>query len=220
MYHCTDPLDQGPWEMNAKALELAERLSRLEGRHIVAIAGAPGSGKSTFTVFLAQYLNRIRPGSAEIVPMDGFHYDDAVLRARGTLDRKGAPFTFDVGGLAVLLGRLKANQEPEIAVPVFDRDLEISRAAARLIAPSTALVLVEGNYLLLDQAPWSSLRGFFDVTVFLKVPLAVLERRLMRRWIGHGHSPETASLRVHANDLENARTIDRFSQSADVTLGG
>ena len=146
------------------------------------------------------------------------HYDDAVLRERGMLARKGAPQTFDVGGLRALLTRLRANLEDQIAVPVFDRDLEISRAGGRLIAASTPLLLVEGNYLLLDQQPWSGLRPIFDLTIRLDVPRAELERRLLTRWLDQGMTPPEAKAKAFGNDLPNADLVLAHSQVADITL--
>ena len=207
-----------PWSANLMAQNLIEHLLRLKGRHIIAIAGAPGSGKSTLSEYLAIALNQRSPGSAAIVPMDGFHFDDAVLHARGMHARKGAPFTFDVGGMAALFRRLKENTEDEIAVPVFDRSLEISRAGGRLIANTTPLLLVEGNYLLLNQPPWTLLRPFFGLGVFLSVPVAELERRLVQRWIDHGLDPAAARIRANDNDLENAKLIAGHSAPADFTL--
>lgn len=207
-----------PWSDNPAAAALVERLFALKGRRIVAIAGAPGSGKSALSDHLARVLNQRRPGFAAIVPMDGFHYDDAVLKERGTLQRKGAPFTFDVGGMASLLARLKQNTEAEIAVPVFDRRLEISRAGGRLIAQATPLLLLEGNYLLLDQQPWAQLRPLYDLTIFLSVAMPELERRLVRRWTEHGLDPAAARKRARDNDLENAKLIVEHSLAADVTL--
>lgn len=188
------------------------------GRRLVAIAGPPASGKSTLATALAQALNLATPGMAAVVAMDGFHYDDAVLRERGTLARKGAPFTFDVGGFAALLQRLRLNAEAEIAVPVFDRDLEIARAGARLIPQTTPLLLVEGNYLLLDTPPWSALRPLFDLTIALHVDAATLERRLIDRWLAQGMSAPQAEAKARGNDLPNAKTVLRDSVAADVTL--
>ena len=105
-------------------------------RSLTAIAGAPGSGKSTLAEAVVARLNEEAPDSAAVLPMDGYHFDDRVLVSRGLRPRKGAPDTFDVAGFYHMLHRLKRNEEPEIAVPVFDRDLEIARAGARLIPPS------------------------------------------------------------------------------------
>ncbi len=202
----------------------ADELARLllvlagEGRRLVAIAGPPGSGKSTLSEWLANRLDTARPGSAAVVPMDGFHYDDVLLVAQGTLSRKGAPSTFDAGGLAALLRRLHANEEPAIAIPVFDRSLEISRAGARLIARTTPLILVEGNYLLLDQEPWSALRPFFHLTIRLIVPAPELERRLIDRWLRQGLSRSVAEARARSNDLVNALLVEEHSVPADVAV--
>lgn len=144
-----------------------------DDRSIIAIAGAPGSGKSALAERLTGELNQRQAGSTAILPMDGFHFDDGVLRELGLHARKGAPETFDVAGLVHMLTRLKRNQEPRIAVPVFDRDLEIARAGARLIAQSVRGVIVDGNYLLLKQEPWSQLHPLFDLTVLVDVPRAV-----------------------------------------------
>jgi pantothenate kinase len=88
--------------------------------------------------------------------MDGFHYDDRVLDQLGLRHRKGAPETFDFAGFATLLRRLKS-REQNIAIPLFDRSLEISRAGAQIVGSDVKFILVEGNYLLLDEEPWSGL---------------------------------------------------------------
>lgn len=184
----------------------------------MAIAGPPARGKFTLAQALAARLDRLQPGLAAVVGMDGFHYDDALLTRRGILARKGAPFTFDVGGLAALLGRLRANAEDGIAVPVFDRGLEIARAGAEIIPRTTALVLVEGNYLLLEQNPWDGLWPLFDLTLLLDVPQDELRRRLVARWLGHGLDPDQALEKATGNDLPNAETVRRLSRAADIIL--
>jgi len=187
-------------------------------RLIVAIAGAPGSGKSTLADGLCAALNAGGEGAA-VLPMDGYHLDNALLDARGWRPRKGAPHTFDVGGLARDLARLRVGDVP-VLVPVFDRGLDLSRNAAREIDPATRIILAEGNYLLLDQAPWSGLAGYFDLTVFLSVPEPVLEARLIRRWIDNDHSPGAARARALGNDIPNARLVAAQTRAADVVLTG
>ena len=178
-----------------------------EVRSITAIAGAPGSGKSTLAERLVERLNAAEPESAAVLPMDGYHYDDWYLVPRGWRPRKGAPHTFDVAGFAHMLKRLRENQEAEIAIPVFDRDLEIARAGARMIPASIRHIVTEGNYLLLAAEPWSMLQGLFDTTVMIEVPEAELKARLLERWKGFGYAPAEALEKAEGNDLPNGRLI-------------
>ena len=182
------------------------------GRFLVALAGPPASGKSTLARRLATALS---PG-ARVVPMDGFHYDDAVLEARGLRSRKGSPPTFDAMGFIHLIRRLRA--EDEVAIPIFDRSMELSRAAADVVGPEDRILIVEGNYLLLDQEPWRALPGLFDLTVFLDVPEAELVRRLTARWKHHGKDDQAARDWIASNDLPNALTVIRQSLPAEIVL--
>lgn len=183
------------------------------GRSVTAIAGPPGAGKSTLAEKLVGMLNAVEPESAAVLPMDGYHYDDMVLVPRGLRPRKGSPETFDVAGFGHMLRRLKANDEAEIAVPVFDRAIEIARAGARMIPSSVRHLVVEGNYLLLGEAPWSELFPLFDTTVMIDVPEAVLEARLAVRW---AHlPPEERASRLDGNDLPNGRRVIANSRLAE-----
>ncbi|MCK9552857.1 nucleoside triphosphate hydrolase [Aquamicrobium sp.] len=185
------------------------------GRFVVAIAGPPGSGKSTLSAKLKELLPE---GTAEVVPMDGFHFDDGVLERRGLRERKGSPETFDFSGFEALLRRIRAG-DAEIAIPLFDRSMELSRAAAAILEPQTRFVLVEGNYLLLDEEPWSRLADLFDFSVFLDVPDTVLEKRLLGRWHTHGFADEEARAKVASNDLPNARRVSGRRRAADMVVG-
>ncbi|WP_228545163.1 nucleoside/nucleotide kinase family protein [Burkholderia pseudomultivorans] len=158
------------------------------------------------------------PGRAAVVAMDGFHYDDRVLGLRGDRARKGAPHTFDVDGLAALLARLRADDGRDIAVPVFDRSLEIARAGADIVSAAVRLVLVEGNYLLLDENPWRALRPSFDVTIMLDVPRATLVERLTARWRGYGMDDAALRAKMDGNDLINIDTVLSRSVRADFSV--
>lgn len=195
---------------NALAEVIHARAKAQAGRFMVGIAGPPASGKSTLTAALAQALG---PVSA-VVPMDGYHFDDAVLRARGHLSRKGAPHTFDTSGLSQTLRRIRAGEE--VAIPIFDRALELSRSGAAVVGDAQRIILVEGNYLLLKNAPWNGLHELFDMTVMITAPESVLIERLARRWssFGRNDGPDW----IKSNDLPNIRIVLTESNSADIEI--
>ena len=203
-----------------RAALVTEILKRAQGhkRFIVAIAGAPAAGKSTLAEALCTEINALSASeTCAVVPMDGFHYDNAILDARGDRARKGAPHTFDAAGFRVLLSRLK-QESGDIAIPVFDRAQDLARVAAALVTPQHQILLVEGNYLLLDQPVWRDLRQYFDLSLFLDVPFATLEQRLIQRWLDHGVDMEAARKRALSNDIPNAQVVTQQSCPADFIL--
>ena len=185
-------------------------------RSLTALAGPPAAGKSYIANALCRDLNKYSPDSAVVLPMDGYHLDDALLEKRGIRDRKGAPHTFDIAGFIHILQRISLGDEMDIAVPVFDRSLELSRAAGRLIPRTARHILVEGNYLLLDQPEWRDLAGFFTTTVMITAPRSLLERRLMQRW--QNLSPTQAREKCESNDLPNADLVMNSSMSTEFNL--
>ncbi|QEM83295.1 nucleoside triphosphate hydrolase [Halomonas binhaiensis] len=204
--------------MNLSIDSVAERLmAAAEGRkrYIVALAGPPGAGKSYRSAWLERAINERRPGVAAVVPMDGYHYDNAVLEPMGLLPVKGAPETFDAAGLRHDLARLRS-ADCDVAVPVFDRPLDLSRAGGRVITPRQRILIVEGNYLLLEEGPWPALRDYFDFSLFLHVDDEVLEQRLIQRWLGMGQDQAGAIAKARDKDMLNTRLIKACSAAADL----
>ncbi len=195
--------------------ETADRAHRL----MVGIAGAPGSGKSTLAEALVPLLNSELAARCEksvVVPMDGFHLDNRVLQAHGTQQVKGSPQTFDALGFLALLQRLRLSSPDVLYAPVFDRNADLSRNAAQEVHAEHTVVLVEGNYLLLDQPIWRDIPSLLDCSIALDVPMETLEQRLIERWLHHDHSEAEALERAQANDLPNARLVLSGSVKADL----
>lgn len=201
----------------ALAQLIAQRASAHQGRFIAALAGPPAAGKSTLAADLAARINDIGGTAvAKVVPMDGFHYDDAVLRARGAQARKGAPDTFDAQGFFHLLRRLKV--EDEVAIPLFDRALEISRAGADIVTAADKILIVEGNYLLLKESPWPQALPLYDLTIWADVDEAELVSRLLARWAVYGKTDAQARAWIEGNDLPNIRRVVSGSGGADFSI--
>ena len=204
----------------------AQRSMASDKRLIVGIVGAPASGKSTLANRLETSINKQagQDNRAVVVPMDGYHLDNTLLDKRGLRAVKGAPQTFDATGLLELVKRLRADlttevQEAEpIYIPVFDRQNDLARCAASAVLPQHRIVLLEGNYLLLKRPVWCEFAAYFDLTVFLQVPLPILEQRLIKRWLNNGYDEPAARKRALSNDIPNAHVVSKESSEANLTV--
>lgn len=184
-------------------------------RKILGLVAPPGAGKST----LAEALMAHYPQQVQGVPMDGFHLANNELARLGRQQRKGAPDTFDAAGYVNLLRRLK-NQSPSetIYAPEFRRDLEESVAGAIAVLPGTPLVITEGNYLLLDDAPWVQVRELVDEIWYLDVPDELRRERLLARHMRFGRSRAEALDWMARTDEPNALRIAGTRQQAHLCV--
>lgn len=201
--------------VNAKTIEQIIQSPRRAKRRIVAIAGPPASGKSTLAAKVVADLCQAGCAS-QLVPMDGFHLHNPILEGRNVLNKKGAPETFDIGGLLRLVAALGSGSD--VYYPTFDRRRDIAIAGAGYVDPACDTVVVEGNYLLMDAPDWRDLAEFWDFTIMLDCPDTVLEERLVQRWLDYGLSPEQAKERAEENDLPNARLVNRSAMKADTIV--
>lgn len=186
-------------------------------RRLLGIAGAPGSGKSTLAAALADALG---PQLAIVVPMDGFHLAHSELERLGRAGRKGAPDTFDASGFVALLARLRDAEEPVTYAPQFRREIEEPIAGAIPVPREVPLVIVEGNYLLVDDGPWAGVRGLLDECWFVEVDEAVRMDRLVARHRAFGRSEEEARAFASGSDQANAEVIAATRGRADVVVAG
>ena len=186
---------------------LSERVHALRtdsARIMVGLVGAPGSGKSTLAEELSRRLS-LQKCPNIVIPMDGFHLDNAILERRELLSRKGAPETFDVDGFIRTIRALRSC-EPVVA-PRFDRDRDIAIAGAINVPPDTPVVIVEGNYLMFDEALWRSLEVMWSISARLDVPMPELRARLIQRWLNQNLSRAAATRRAESNDIPNAKRV-------------
>ena len=183
-------------------------------RQILGIVGAPGAGKSTLVAQIVEQFG----SQVVVLPMDGFHLADAELRRLGRDQRKGAPDTFDAAGFVSLLSRVRHQTDEVIYAPEFDRSLEAAIAGSIAIAPETPLVIVEGNYLLLQTGEWRHVRPLLDLSWYVDVDESLRVSRLIERHVQFGRTLEAARAWVMMSDEPNARLIEQCRPLADWLL--
>ena len=201
---------------NELLIKLLDNLKNdLKNRYFIALSGPPASGKSTISEKLVKDLT-LKGHNSSILQMDGFHYDDQILKQKSLLLKKGAPETFDVMGFLNFLFRLQ--NENEVAIPIFDRSLELSRSSAVIISKETRVVIIEGNYILLKTHPWRELHKFFNSTIMINTKHEILEKRLIERWRSFNIPEEEIKQKVFENDLPNGVNVYKNSILADYNL--
>jgi pantothenate kinase len=180
-------------------------------RYLFGIAGSPGSGKSTLAAQLASDLDAV------VVPMDGFHLPNDALDELGLRDVKGAPPTFAAMAFVDAVRRLAA-ADTDVDLPDFDRAVDQPRPGRITVRPSDRIVIVEGNYLLLDSSPWVALRGLFDAVAHLDVDPVQRVHRLVRRHVRFGKTPDEASAFVQSSDEPNAARVEAVRHRAHLLV--
>lgn len=207
-------------------LPLLRRLTELQrqkGRRIlVLLAAPPGAGKTTLLSFLEK-LSREHGELEKIqaVGMDGFHRRQEYLLSHTALrdgkpvpmvEIKGAPVTFDLERLTESVKKVAAGEN--CGWPAYDRLLHNPVEDAVYIDGD--IVLLEGNYLLLDEDGWRELSGYADYTVFIRAEEGMLRDRLIDRKIKTGVSPDRAVHFVDFSDMPNVRICLEKSKPADL----
>lgn len=212
-------------------LPLAQTLLTLADAHrcLVAVAGPPAVGKSAFAATLAAVANALAEKELSLViGLDGWHYPNAyldthtLLRGEQTLSLrslKGAPETFDAHAALATLAAVHADAPgAQTPFPVYSRALHDPIPNAGRVTPTHRLLLVEGNYWLLDQPAWNTAQPLFDCSIFLTGEPTALLADLRGRLVRGGRTPEDAEAHIQAVDLPNMRLVLEHSAPADWTI--
>ena len=207
---------------------LLHRLSDMRktksARLLVMLAAPPGAGKSTLVSFLECLAKNLIPEyKVQAIGMDGFHrrqeyltehtmaVDGAEVRM---VDVKGCPETFDLDKLRVSIeGALAGTKK---TWPAYDRHLH--NPVEDAIKLDADILLLEGNYLLLDAPGWDKLSSIADYTIKISADSDMLRARLIDRKEKSGNSRKKAEQFVDFSDMRNVRLCLEHSKSADLEL--
>ncbi|OMP08823.1 Phosphoribulokinase/uridine kinase [Corchorus olitorius] len=202
-------------------------------KHIIGLAGPPGGGKSTLAVEVVNRINKLWPQKAcsfdsqvtppdvaVVVPMDGFHLYrsqlDAMENPEEAHARRGAPWTFDPMLLLNCLKKLR--NQGTVYVPSFDHGVGDPIEDDIFVSLQHKVVIVEGNYLLLDEGVWKDISNMFDEKWFIDVDLETAMQRVLKRHISTGKPPDVAQWRIDYNDRPNAELIMKSKKNADLVI--
>jgi type I pantothenate kinase len=136
---------------------------------LIGVAGSVGVGKTTFAAGLAQKLG------GQTISTDGFLLANVELEARGLIDRKGFPESYDHVAINTFISALRNHDWP-VSVPMYSHELfdvvpgfELNRSS---------VVIAEGINAL--QSP---LRDSLDVAIYLHTEEHIVEQWFVDRML-------------------------------------
>ena len=202
---------------------LTEMRRARDRRLVVYLAAPPGAGKSTLAAPL-EILSKTTPDlePLQALGMDGFHHRQNYIQSHTvTKDGhaipmslvKGCPESYDLERMTRAIANIR---EPNATWPVYDRNLhDVSDVEIQVEAP---IVLIEGNWMLLDEPGWRELRELCDFAVTLCPLMDSLKERLIGRKIRGGSAPEEAKAHFDRCDGPNIRRCLSRQLPADAML--
>lgn len=192
-------------------------------RILVYLAASPGVGKSTLASFL-EFISKNEAGAEELqaIGLDGFHYHQEFIKNNKVIidgievpmaEVKGCPETFDLDKLKSKIVSLK---NENVKWPIYDRNLHDVVEDKILVTKN--IVLIEGNWLLLDEDGWRDLKEYCDYSIFIKAEEGMLKKRLIERKRKGGLSEEAAVKFYEKSDSKNVQRVLNNSLKADLVL--
>lgn len=151
--------------------------------YIIGVAGSVAVGKSTTARLLKALLARW-PSSpkVDLVTTDGFLLSNAELEARGLMERKGFPESYDRVKFLKFLSAIKAG-EPQVEAPLYSHLVYDVLPGEAQIVDRPDILIVEGlNILQTGETPKSG-RPLLFASDFLDFSIYVdAEEPFVRQW--------------------------------------
>lgn len=151
--------------------------------YIIAIAGSVAVGKSTIARILQALLSRWPDHPVvDLVTTDGFLLPNRVLEARGIMDRKGFPESYDRRRLLDFVCDLKAGVEV-VTAPVYSHQAyDIVPGEERVVSRPDILIL-EGLNVLQGGGTGTYVSDYLDFSIYVDAEADHIERWYVDRFL-------------------------------------
>ena len=197
-----------------------------ESRFVIGVAGPPGCGKTAFTAILCAVINACAGlNTAVCIGLDGWHYPNSYLDSHLTIRNgqeiplrmvKGAPESYDTDAAISFLRAARSGSAERF--PVYSRARHDPCPQAGHLEQHNRILLMEGNYLLLDSPVWRDFPPLMDLSIFLTAPRDHLIAALRRRHLAGGKRPEMVEQHILFSDMPNLDLILAHSRPADILV--
>ncbi len=211
-------------EVYLPLLNKLEKIREEKGKRVIVfLAAPPAVGKSTLALFLEK-LSETTKGITPVqnLSLDGFHYPNEYLKSNqialgdkthSLYEIKGMPETFDLESFKKYLQEV---QDKNIKWPIYDRNLH--NPVMDQIDVEAEIIIIEGNWLLLDEQGWKDLKSFCDYSIFIEAEEELLKDRLVTRKMKGGLTNQEALEFYNRTDKKNVQRVMEKRVEADLVL--
>ena len=188
-------------------------------RVAIGMAGPTGAGKSVVAVLLKALAQQARlPFAFEVITIDAYHFPNSFLLSHFSeglplKQFKGRFDTYDVAALANDLKSFAASKS--VAFPAYSRKLHDPVPNSIVVSSSSALLLVEGLWLLSDHGNWEQIRPLLDFCYFIDSDKDRTRQAVIKRHMTGGRSYEDAVRHYEEVDGRNSDLTLRTRHQAD-----
>jgi type I pantothenate kinase len=157
---------------------------------VIGIAGSVAVGKSTSARVLRELLARWpNHPKVDLVTTDGFLRPNRVLKARGLMERKGFPESYDVERLIRFVADVKSGRA-EVEAPVYSHLRYDIVADERIVVRQPDIMIVEGLNVLQSAGgpreagiPRLFVSDFFDFSIYVDAKESYIRNWYVNRFL-------------------------------------